>query len=109
MVASLRENDNVSFEALREPVLGVNLGSALFRKRVFESFGMFDPELVSSEDVDLLLRLKELEVPIMQSEEVGLYYRLHADNFTRDKTMRNREFIHALKRSLDRRQKKGKS
>jgi len=40
-------------------------------------------------------------------QEVGLYYRRHESNMTLDSVARNRCFIKALKKSLDRRRKEG--
>jgi len=103
MLASAAENAGNNFEKLGEPSIGVNLGSGLFKKRVFERMGFFDEALASSEDVDWLMRLKESGVPMRVMQETGLLYRIHPDNMTRDKSSREAYFIKAIKKSLDRR------
>lgn len=100
MLVSGAGND---FKELGEPSIGVNLGSALFRKSVFEKFGFFDEALASSEDVDWFMRLKESGIPIKVTQETGLLYRIHPDNMTRDKSNREAYFIKAIKKSIDRR------
>jgi glycosyltransferase involved in cell wall biosynthesis len=56
----------------------VNLGACLYRREVFDQIGGgFDESLVYSEDVDLLLRVREHNIPFTILRCVSLYYRQH--------------------------------
>ena len=60
---------------LGHPVVSYHLGASLFRRRVFDVVGLFDPSLRFSEDVDWFNRARELGVSIAVDERVGLFYR----------------------------------
>ena len=92
-----------TFEAYLKPGVFLNLGSGLFRKVVFDRVGVFDPELIYSEDADWFLRARELGVSIAVMDQVVLFYRLHEKNMTRGKTPEENGFLRVLKSSLDRR------
>ncbi len=83
------------------------LGSALFRRRVFEQVGHFDETVrYYADDTDFFLRLRESGLRIDYTEQVALYYRLHGDNTSlKMPTARRMFFVEALKRSLDRRRR----
>jgi glycosyltransferase involved in cell wall biosynthesis len=83
------------------------VGSALFRRRVFERVGNFDETVrYYTDDTDFFLRLRESGLRIHYTEQVALYYRLHGDNTSlKMHTARRMFFVEALKRSLDRRRR----
>jgi glycosyltransferase involved in cell wall biosynthesis len=91
------------FQEFSRPCISCNLGSALFRKSVFETVGTFDSTMPYSEDVDWFMRARELGTSIYVQEEVTLLYRIHQRNMSRDKRERNFQLVKALKKSLDRR------
>lgn len=93
------------FENVGEPKIAFNVGSALFRRRVFERVGLFDPALRFSEDVDWFVRAREMKVSIFVFNEVALYYRRHLENMTYAKTIYDFNFMDVLKQSLDRRRR----
>jgi glycosyltransferase involved in cell wall biosynthesis len=88
-------------------VSSVNLGSALFRRSVFEKVGVFNETLQRGEDGDWFLRALEQDVSILILDEVTLYYRQHGKNITRGLGNRERGLFQILKKSLDRRRLAG--
>jgi GT2 family glycosyltransferase len=95
--------DRPRFEKFAEPFVSFNLGSALFRKSVFDKVGLYDPTLRHGEDTDWFMRAREQGVSMVIPEQVTLLYRIHEHNMTRNKLTRESHFIQALKKSLDRR------
>ncbi|HEY9644829.1 MAG TPA: glycosyltransferase family 2 protein, partial [Chroococcidiopsis sp.] len=92
------------FEQRFAPMVSFNLGSALFRRSVFDRVGYFDAQRIHSEDVDWFMRARELGVGMVVLEEVTLLYRKHDSNLTRDRQENMRGFLDALRKSIHRRQ-----
>lgn len=67
-------------ELVAEPFHTFNLGSALFRRDVFERVGPFDEALTFGEDLDWFLRAREAGVRIALLDQTTLLYRLHDRN-----------------------------
>lgn len=95
------------FEKWYDPFCALLLSAALFRNSVFEKVGLFDETLQYGEDTDWFMRVRERGISMAIIQEVSLYYRRHESNMTLDSTARNRFFVKALKKSLDRRRKEG--
>jgi len=95
--------DRDRFEEFADPLIGLNLGSGLFRRSVFEKVGPFDETLQYSDDWDWFMRARELGVPIVITEDVVLFYRRHEHNLTNRIELNNRDVMKMLKKSLDRR------
>jgi len=68
---------------ISKPYRFVNLGSALWRRSVFETVGLFDESLRLGEDQDLLMRCWEHDISKALVNFVALYYRRHPGNMTR--------------------------
>ena len=91
------------------PRLSFNVGSMLFRRRVFDRAGLLNETMHYSEDVDLLVRIRESKLNRQLIDDVCLYYRRHGGGITGP--MKPGESGHAhlkswariLKQSLDRR------
>jgi len=70
----------------RDPVFGdldgVPIGSAMFRRGVYAEIGGFDTSFRHSEDMDLLLRIREHGIGIEVLPEVVLYRRFHGEQMT---------------------------
>jgi glycosyltransferase involved in cell wall biosynthesis len=65
-----------------KPYRFINLGSALWRRSVFETAGLFDESLRLGEDQDFFMRCWERDVPRVLVDCVMLYYRRHPGNMT---------------------------
>ena len=96
-----------NYRPLGEPYASFNLGSALFRRSVFDRIGYLDATLHHSEDVDWFLRAREQGVSILIQEKIALYYRIHESNISQDKLKRRASFLQVIKMSLDRRKELG--
>jgi glycosyltransferase involved in cell wall biosynthesis len=71
-----------SIHLFTQPYRFVNLGSALWRRSVFENLGLFDETLRLGEDQDLFMRCWERDVERALVDCVALYYRRHPGNMT---------------------------
>ena len=91
------------FRQVCRPYQFINIGSALYRKEVFDSVGLFDPKLRDNEDTDWFLRAWEQNIPKTVLPQVVLFYRKHDHNMTLDQ--QDRVFFGLLKiykRRIDR-------
>jgi glycosyltransferase involved in cell wall biosynthesis len=86
----------------------VNLlvGTALYRRRVFDRIGGFDEAMRFGEDWDWFMRAREQRVPIVAHDDVTLLYRQHQSNMTRGLDAKEMHVLDVLKKSLDRRRKR---
>lgn len=70
----------------RDPVYGdldgIPILSAMFRREAFEAVGGFDETFRHSEDMDLLVRMRESGIRIEVLPEIVLYRRFHEDQLT---------------------------
>lgn len=96
-------NGTFTFTKWAEPLLTMHIGSALFRRSVFDTVGLFDESLDFCEDWDWFMRAKELHVPIMVHRDVTYFYRRHGQNMTNDTEVNFKFALRMLKKSLDRR------
>ncbi len=84
-------------------VIDVHLGSAVFRRAVFDRVGPFDEGLTYSEDHDWFLRARERGVRMLVLNQTTLLYRRHAASLTRQAGHQGYQLPRVLKASLDRR------
>jgi glycosyltransferase involved in cell wall biosynthesis len=70
----------------RDPVFGdldgVPIGSAMFRREVFDAVGGFDASFKHSEDMDILIRVREGGFGVHILPEIVLHRRFHGDQMT---------------------------
>ena len=85
------------------------LGNAMFRRSIFDDFGIFDEALKYAEDVDFFFRLFEADVRILVEVEIATYYRLHAANMTRNEAAMYRGILQAYHKSIERRRQSGRT
>jgi hypothetical protein len=89
--------------------LCVTLHSALFRRSVFDTYGLFDEQLKSCEDLDFFLRLSEGGARFLVEKEIASLYRRHSGNMTKDIQLEQRGTLAALRRSIARRRASGRN
>jgi len=87
----------------------VHMATGLYRRRLFDAIGHFDPNLYFSEDYDWFLRLLESDAPILKMQETFQIYRCHGANMTAGKTAKEVGLERMLMRSLARRRARGGS
>lgn len=92
-----------------ETLFHVHLGACIYRRSVFDRIGTFDESFLYSEDVDLLLRLREAGIDFTILRNVMLYYRKHGASMMAQKNPRKiTDFRHAVAKSVARRRANGK-
>jgi hypothetical protein len=90
----------------REPALSLTV--IMFRRAIFERYGVCDEKLGYAEDIDLLLRIWEQDEKVHFDGKVGVYYRRHDANMTNDVVATQRGFMQCLHRMLLRRRIHGR-
>ena len=85
-----------------------NVTSMVFRRSVFHRIGLFDETLMYGEDLDLIMRILEAEVPFVILNTPTLYYRRHGYSMmTREDPRKKSEVVRVVAMSLARRRKSG--
>ncbi|TIW54601.1 MAG: glycosyltransferase family 2 protein [Mesorhizobium sp.] len=84
-------------------VRGIHLSAGIFTRRLVDRIGDFDTDFSQAEDTDYLLRTFESGPNYVMPDTVGLYYRRHPGNMTREPDIPRREFMRALHKSMKRR------
>ena len=86
----------------------VHLGASIYKREVFDKVGFFDEDFLYSEDVDLMLRIREASIPFTIMNDIVLFYRRHDHSMTTQHTREEkRDFQRALMNSLKRRKAAG--
>ncbi|HSA54798.1 MAG TPA: glycosyltransferase family A protein, partial [Gemmatimonadaceae bacterium] len=83
------------------------IGAGVYRRRAFETIGLFDPRLRFGEDTDWYTRAREGGLRIEQVDEVTLFVRRHEGNMTRGKSLAELNPLRLFKNVLDRRRAGG--
>ncbi|MCT7980093.1 glycosyltransferase family 2 protein [Laspinema olomoucense] len=84
----------------------INLGSALYRRGVFDKLGGFDETMRYGEDVDLFLRAWENNIPKKLIKTVSLFYRKHQENMTGGKELVELGFLRIYKKHIERKRQR---
>jgi glycosyltransferase involved in cell wall biosynthesis len=88
------------------PVPGYRSVTLLARMRAFDTVGPFDPALRHGNDTDWFLRAAECGIVMELLSDVLVHRRLHAENRSRRLAAASqREYLHIIKASLDRRRR----
>ena len=92
-----------------ETLFHVHVGACIYRRDVFEAIGgAFNEAFIYSEDVDLLLRVREAGIPFTILRSAELYYRRHPDSMmSRADPAKDASLQLAMSRSLRRRRERG--
>lgn len=101
-------HNTLTFEAVSEPYFSVNLGSAIYRRAVFDKVGLFDETLRYNEDTDWFIRAWDNNIIKAQLHEVALFYRKHDGNMTNSDNSRQSGFVWLLKKRLDQHRENGR-
>ena len=101
-LSGVDSSDKPQFEITSAPYRYINIGSALYRKTVFEKVGLFDEALTDSEDTDWFIRAWEKGVTKAVLKEVTLFYRKHNANMSHDQSPVNYGLTKLIKKHLDR-------
>ncbi len=97
------------FVECSDPYQFINLGSAVYRTKVFDTVGLFDENLRENADFDWFLRAWENNVVKVVHDRVVLYYRLHTQNVTHEQRPPQLRIIAMFKRHLDRYRQQGRT
>lgn len=84
----------------------INLGSALYRRDVFDKIGHFDETMRYGEDVDFFLRAWENNISKKLIKSVSLFYRKHEENMTGGKELVELGFLRIYKKHIERKRKR---
>jgi len=104
MRAGTREYDFVGNPSESFPYY---IGSALYRRDVFQRNGLFDTDMRFGEDTDWYKRAEEAGLAVARVEQTSLIVRRHPGNMTRGKTMVELAVLRVAKKALDRRRQGG--
>ena len=96
-----------SFAAVGNEMLTLQLGTALFRRELFDTVGRFDETLRYCDDWDWFLRARELGVRLLLHRDLIVHQRLHGGNITRQQQVSQHYQILMFKKSLERRRARG--
>lgn len=102
-LARLGANDDFEFEG--NPLEGFPnyITGSVFRRRVFDRVGLFDPELRFGEDNDWFNRAREHGVGVLRPDCVSVIVRRHGGNMTYGKNLVQLNVLRVAKKVLDRR------
>ncbi len=86
-----------------EPLKGYNKSALLADRNVFNTFGLFNEQVVIGDFVEWYSRLVRAEIPFVMIDEVLAFRRIHDNNTT--KTAPKTAFLSILKKHLDEKRK----
>jgi len=90
-------------EYLSRPYSYINLGSAVYRRRVFERVGIFDETMPLCDDYDWFLRAFDARIPKMRIDDVTILWRIHSSSMTHGKGPHGIGMAKAHKKAIQRR------
>lgn len=107
LIQNMKPDDEGNFEPTEIPYNYINIGSALYRKSVFDRVGFYDETLKFAEDTDWFIRAWENGVTKAVLDRVTLFYRKHPENMTAGKNLVELGFVRIYKKHLDRCRQRG--
>jgi GT2 family glycosyltransferase len=103
----VRNDQTMRWELVRESWRAPNVATALIRRSAFTIVGPFDESVTGGDDVDWLLRAKEIGVREAHVEAITLHYRRHGGNMTNDVATDQSRLLRVLGRAVARRRAAG--
>lgn len=94
-------------DAIPEMAAGRLAGSLLVRREDFFRVGLFDENLSVGETMDWLLRAQEAGLKEAEVDHVVMRRRVHNKNTVKQEEELKRQYLHALRASLQRRRQQG--
>lgn len=92
---------------LLKPHRRVNLGSYVFRRKVFEQIGLLDASLGFAEDLDFIGRMRERGLMVHCVDRVVLHYLRHPSSMTQGRDARGIGMFAAAHKALQRKRQAG--
>lgn len=99
------DDETLSAKTQSNPIYGISLTTALFRRQVFDAVGRFDETFKQAEDLDFLMRLFEQPLKYLLVDNVSIVYRRHSANTTNDRKETSWYVKRALLMSAQRRRR----
>jgi glycosyltransferase involved in cell wall biosynthesis len=99
----VRSDRTQQWELVNESWLAPNLATALIRRSTFTAVGLFDEGVAGGDDVDWLLRARDLGVRETRVDSITLLYRRHDNNMTNDVVADQSRLLRVLGRAVARR------
>ncbi|MBL1211076.1 glycosyltransferase family A protein [Geminocystis sp. GBBB08] len=96
------EDDRLLFESKRKPHISFNVGSAIWKKSVFEKIGLFNESMSYGEDVDLWVKVNENSMKKVIIERITLFYRRYKSYINYETARKNMSLMKVMKQYLDR-------
>ncbi len=86
-----------------------SIASGIYRRRVFDKVGLFDPSLFYGEDRDWFRRASEADVRPHKIDAVTLIVRRHGQNMTEGKSLVELNTLRVFKLALDRKRRRAQT
>ena len=102
-LARLGTGDDDGFEGNPLEGFPYYITGSVFRRRVFDRVGLFDPELRFGEDTDWFARARERGVKVLRLDCASVIVRRHGGNMTYGKNLVQLNVLRVAKKVLDRR------
>jgi glycosyltransferase involved in cell wall biosynthesis len=99
----VRDDRTMRWQLVDESWRAPNVATALIRRSAFTTVGPFDESVTGGDDVDWLLRAKEIGVREAHVEAITLHYRRHGGNMTNDVAADQSRLLRVLGRAVARR------
>lgn len=81
----------------------VHIGARLYRRTVFDLVGFFDEQFAYSEDLDFYNRVEDAGIPVIILAGTVLYYHVHGQNTSVQKSSITMEVMKVIRKTLQRR------
>jgi len=81
----------------------------LARRHIFDIVGLFDPQYRIGNDSDWFFRARDAGIKWVTVDKVVLFRRVHTENLSHDTAGTNRELLHLVRASIQRRKANDKS